>query len=502
MKRFHKFASLMVYLLFVGITLFAEAQAQDTAQKIYRIQVFASKDKARAEQYADVLRSQGYSPVVVAPGTKVYKVRVGEFPTYADALFTKNQYRAGAFRDAYIASESLTTGTLCRPQREQTLKVEKVFKNPPVPAPELCVQEALKSNTAKFVRPVITEALRNADNSTLSEQDLLQKARSFSDVADYDKTISAYETFMRRFPASTEIPSARLYLAYWKLKKAENDGAAGAVLRSTAVQGFEEVIAKHPSAVEAGEAALRLAYIKVKDKDTTAAVNLLQKIAKDEVRALDKVRFEATYRLAKLYHAKNKRVAALQTFRELAEIADQTAFDANLHCEIAGLYMELARNGVVTLEDCRKECHRVLDLSAPSEKGLRAVAELMNLETYFYESNFNRCIQLASSFEQKYPDQWRELGTVLFWKGVALRSLGKRNESHDVFKKIRLTIPDNAEMFPTINFKAEALYDLALWYNEQGDELNENNTYQELVKKYPDSNTAKNVRGLLELKKK
>lgn len=79
--------------------------AQDT-KPVYSVQVFSSKDSAKANDFAATLSNNGYSPVKVVTKGDNYAVTIGAFPVHADAVYYKKQLREGNFQDAFILGSS------------------------------------------------------------------------------------------------------------------------------------------------------------------------------------------------------------------------------------------------------------------------------------------------------------------------------------------------------------------------------------------------------------
>lgn len=82
----------------------AAAMTPEKADKLYRVQVGAFGEKARAEAYRDKLKAAGF-PVYIVSSGKIYKIQVGAFQdkSLADALLAK--VKAAGF-DAFITTET------------------------------------------------------------------------------------------------------------------------------------------------------------------------------------------------------------------------------------------------------------------------------------------------------------------------------------------------------------------------------------------------------------
>ncbi|MBN1899968.1 hypothetical protein JW926_01430, partial [Candidatus Sumerlaeota bacterium] len=99
----------------------------------------------------------------------------------------------------------------------------------------------------------------------------------------------------------------------------------------------------------------------------------------------------------------------------------------------AGIIMEVSRGaagGGGKLEDCRNACMKVFDYVTPeTAPQLCATAELMYFETYFYQLNYTKAVELGLAFLEKYPDQTRENSMAIQFLGLALNATGEYEEA-------------------------------------------------------------------------
>ena len=462
----------------------------DEITEVYRIQVYANQDKAAVESFGQQLVSQNYAPVVVRQQGEWWKVKIGEFRTYADALYYKKALRSGAFYDAFISKDELTSPvSSVMSLTSQNLKIEPLFKDAiarqwkPITSTSLMGTEL---STLQYQPPVVSAAILAADNTTLSEDDLYNKALSYSQKEDSGKAKETLLTFLQRFPASEKVADAKLRLAYWNLKVGADTEAENA---------FLEVKQNHAQQEEAGEAALRIGYLKLRNKDKAAALSEFEAVAQGEITASDETRLEAMIRCAKIYHAAKDRVKALQAFRECAEVADRTRYDSTTHLAIAGLYMELARSGVGTLDDCISECNTILSvIDLPNN--IKATAMQMKAECFYFQKDYDRALSQAKEILEKTPDVKTMCMLADFYSGLSY--LGKRYyyEAVRSFDKVINNYSDKDNL-PGNDLRLSSLLYKGKSYLLMGDTEKAKGICISILKDYPQSKEAGEANNLL-----
>ena len=134
-------------------------------------------------------------------------------------------------------------------------------------------------------------------------------------------------------------------------------------------------------------------------------------------------------RVAWTYHIQGDRIKAYRAYREMERFTGSELVRAIARVECAGLLMEMARRAKGSLEDCRRECQKVLTMTPERFRKQRATAAVMYLETYYYEQNYERCVQLAEEFFKSYPDCKREYSIALCTAAQAYGRMKKYDES-------------------------------------------------------------------------
>ena len=569
--------------------------------KLYTIQVSSTKDAPKADSLVNELKQKGYAPVYSFPKGERIAVCIGIFRNYADAAYSKEKLRAGAFPDAFILSREISEVPDVPPLLLQNLKSEEVFQG------AIRNDSALTMKGRKFAeiireprisppQPPVPDSIMNSDNAALSEEDLLKKAGGLSGQTRYEEAIQAYQSFLARFPSSLRIPDVRLGIAYTKLK--QDKPAESKIF-------FQGIIQSYPASREAGEAALRLGYLKIREKDDAGAKILFQNIATGTIKAnsavkaeaqarldnferrekiqtdpafallhqgyakiaesdeegagrifeqlisanpkseaagegslrlaymqLNKVgkainpqeaenlraealarfeaiargeiaasppnRLEAMLRCARVYHSRKERIRALQAYREIAALSDADAIpDPDIHTELAGLYMELARSGKGSLNDCIRECDIVLSSEGATRKN-KATALQMKAESVHFQNDFKTSIDLEKSLLETYPEQKPMAMLAHFYLGLSYYQLEDPWNALKSMEKVEKDFSDSDNL-PGNDLRLSArLYQAqALLKMEKRPEAKA--ILEQIIKLRPNSKEAHDARKLLDV---
>jgi tetratricopeptide (TPR) repeat protein len=246
---------------------------------------------------------------------------------------------------------------------------------------------------------------------------------------------------------------------------------------------------------EAGEAALRLGYIRMKTKDSAGALAEFEQVARGQIPAQEAIRLEAMVRCAKLYHAGKDRVKTLQAYRECSDITDRTSFDPALHLEIAGLYMELARSGAGSLDDCIHECNLVINVvNIPAVT--RATAMQMKAECFYFQKKYDLAISQAKEILEKTPEVKTMCMLAEFYSGLSY--LGKRYyyEAVRSFDKVINNYSDKDNLRGNDLRRSSLLYK-GKSYLLMGDKERAKGIFSSILKNYPQSKEAEEANKLV-----
>jgi TolA-binding protein len=310
------------------------------------------------------------------------------------------------------------------------------------------------------------------------------------------------DNFERREKIQTDPAFALLHQGYAKIAASDEEGAG---------RIFEQLISANPKSEAAGEASLRLAYTKLnkagKAANAQEAENLraealarFEAIARGEIAASPSNRLEAMLRCAKTYHSRKERIRTLQAYREIAALSDADGIpDPDIHTELAGLYMELARSGKGSLDDCIRECDIVLSSEGATRKN-KATALQMKAESVHFQNDFKTSIDLEKSLLETYPEQKPMAMLAHFYLGLSYYQLEDPWNSLKSMEKVEKDFSDSDNL-PGNDLRLSArLYQAqALLKMEKRPEAKA--ILEQIIKLRPNSKEAHDARKLLDVLK-
>lgn len=165
-----------------------------------------------------------------------------------------------------------------------------------------------------------------------------------------------------------------------------------------------------------GWAMTRLGIIELQAGNYKSARNYFIPVVNGEIKARRLDRIKAMRRVAWTYHIEGDRLTAYRAYRELEQWTASDLMRTIAQVECAGILMEMARSEKGSLEDCRRECQKVLTMAPERFIKQCATAELMYFESYYFENDYDKCIILGEKFLQKYrsyPECKREISAAL-----------------------------------------------------------------------------------------
>ena len=187
-----------------------------------------------------------------------------------------------------------------------------------------------------------------------------------------------------------------------------------------------------------GWAMLKKGYLQYKKNDKSGMKDSFLAVADRRLTATRSHSCEALMRLGLALAGEKKKLESFQAFEELKNqilSANQKAF---AQVQQAGIVMEVARGaagGGGTLEDCRKSCLKVLEYVKPADfPSACATAELMYFETWFFDENWDKTVELGLAFLQKYPSQTRETAMCIHFLGIALEKTGNYKTAIEILQ--------------------------------------------------------------------
>jgi tetratricopeptide (TPR) repeat protein len=214
----------------------------------------------------------------------------------------------------------------------------------------------------------------------------------------------------------------------------ENDGNAAAQtyilnLLDTAPQ--DDVIR--------GWCMLKNSYLEIRQKNKPAAKERFKALAEGSVASTRAHRDEALMRYGFLLSGEKDKLGAYQAFKELKKRTDDPFRKAVAQVQQDGIVMKVSRGaagGGGNLEDCRNACMKIFEYVTPETAPQScATAELMYLETYFYQLDYNKSIELGLLFLEKYFDQTRETSMAIQFIGLALNATGEYDEAIAILER-------------------------------------------------------------------
>jgi tetratricopeptide (TPR) repeat protein len=184
---------------------------------------------------------------------------------------------------------------------------------------------------------------------------------------------------------------------------------------------------------------LKNSYLEIRQKNKAAAKESFKALAEGCVASTRDHRDEALLRYGLLLTGEKDKLGAYQAFEELKNRTDDPYRKAFSQVQQAGIIMEVSRGalgGGGKLEDCRNACMKIFEYVTPETAPQTcATAELMYLETYFYQLNYSKAIELGLAFLEKYPDQTRETSMAIQFIGLALNATGEYEEAIAILEK-------------------------------------------------------------------
>jgi TolA-binding protein len=323
-----------------------------------------------------------------------------------------------------------------------------------------------------------------------------------ADVSVKSEAQLRLDNFARRELIKNDPAFGLLHQGYAKLAASENENAT---------QLFEQVISSYPQSEAAGEASLRLSYKNLEQAKNASEPNAVEtlkesalsgfeSIARGDIKSSPHIRLEAMLRCARTYHSRKERIRALQAYREIAALADSDGVpDPDIHTELAGLYMELARSGKGSLDDCIRECNVVLTTEGASRKS-KSTALQMKAEAFHFKNDFKTAIELEKSLIENYPEQKPMLMLAHFYMGLSYYQINDPYLAQKAFEKVindfkdEDNLPGNDMRFSSRLYQAQALLKM-----EKRPEAKA--ILKEIIKEKPSSKEALNAQKLIDVLK-
>jgi hypothetical protein len=185
-----------------------------------------------------------------------------------------------------------------------------------------------------------------------------------------------------------------------------------------------------------GWAFTRLGAIALSEGHYATARQYFYPVVNGTIKARRLDRIKAMRRVAWTLHMEGDRIGAYRAYREVERFTGSDLVRAIARVECAGLLMEMARSAKGSLDDCRRECQKVLDTCPERFRSQRATAALMYFESYYFEKAYERVAELGQQFLAEYKDCPREYSAALCMTAQALGKLERYQESLDLLLEL------------------------------------------------------------------
>lgn len=380
------------------------------SQTLTRLQVLSTSDHDKAESVSDHINKLGLGPASVKNVGNLYKVQTKIYSSLAEANFVKPKLLAAGYGDAFCVKDESDRKTISTPEGALSVISSKDFTQ---------LEREIISETIKREYPKITDAQEKLNNREISENELFAKAMGYWKKSHVQSAISAFETYVSRFPQSYRASKANLMVGYWHLTAGNQEAAKSK---------FVSIKRDNVGRVEEGEATLRLAYMALNAKHEPEALSLFRAIVYGEVTSSNENRAEALLRLAALYHRGKDHEASEALYTKISQTSSDVNVKAYAEMQIAGLTLEQAWNGKKKFEEARSKCDTLLLAYPTAEKSIRATCALMSLETLCYEKKYGQAVERKETLLNEFIGA-KEEPLIKYWIAKAKLEIGKTDEA-------------------------------------------------------------------------
>ena len=277
------------------------------------------------------------------------------------------------------------------------------------------------------VTSAITRIERNADTSRLydpgdirirfpdttgleghssASNDLVSFALELAEV-DHDTALNHLRSSLPVI-ADEEKSVAYRTLGYLELRAGDHEAARSA---------FQRVASREfPSdSIVLADANIRMGYLELREDQRFRALDHFARVATGAIPGTHDQVEEAAYRMARLLHNMNRGVQAVDVYSQLVEHARDPERRRSARLQLSGLLFELAKGDfgevdeeerLELLEQTRAESTFLIE-DPDTEPENRVVAELMYLETFYYQDDQQKCLDLGIEFVDRWT-AWRD----------------------------------------------------------------------------------------------
>jgi len=458
------------WILIIGIVLFCyPALSLDPPEKVYSVHLGIYNTEAEAQAAKAGFEAKGLDPVWIMPWEGKFRLKFGYFPTTVEAYrFVRELRNRGISLDCKVTWRDNLDGRTEFPQPLLNLKKELNLQD------HIAPEDALSNDMdVKITKQMIQDSLENTTP-------ILEKVEQIiSDRKDDD-------------PAKGW---AIMTLGCLLLAEKEREEIKHLFLNMRS--GIECV-----NDVERAELLFQSAKIMLTEEETAKPkydrlLNLWRDVAEGHIGSTASQRLEAMFLLARATHLFQKnRLKAFNIYKEIEEIVQSSPLDRG-ECVVwqVQLLFELVQCDMGNIGDSRGFAKAALQKIPPEQKRFHALIELMNLESYLWSGNpedYPKGLQLCEEWEKKYSEFPREHGTCIVMKGYFYWRLYDPDKSIQEHLRLR-EFDDNIEWYPDVHCKEVGEIVYTNYLNKVG-RYDEARAYlEEILKKYPDTNTTKRL---------
>jgi tetratricopeptide (TPR) repeat protein len=216
----------------------------------------------------------------------------------------------------------------------------------------------------------------------------------------------------------------------------------------------QEIASRFPTDPIRGWATLTLGRLHLRADEQADAAALFEQVATAQVAARRQDVRDALFALSWIDHDRREQIKAYRGLDEVARLSADAKTSARCRVEQIAIIFEMARSGIGQLEEVRRAADEFLASTPIEFRDYRATAELMSLETYFYDANYEKLIDLATQYIEKYPDIKREHAMALIWIGVGYAYLGDYESAVPWFEGVlQMDLDPNKDNFRALDFE-------------------------------------------------
>ncbi len=268
---------------------------------------------------------------------------------------------------------------------------------------------------------------------------------------------------------------------------------------------LHQVIRRFPNAGASLEARKSRGYLLIRNQRLSEAAAEFAALA-DDLRYSSpnsRIRYDAEYRLAAIDHALGNKQEALARYAGLAESASDSQIVSQAATQAAGLQLErtqakLTGQKTVVAEDWNKVRAYAARVHSCGAKRMadRARADLLTMESYYWEGRSEDAVAAGESFLQVYDaeEHKQDTATVSFFAGEEYLKLGDYESALRHFHKVIALYEGESEIWKGMDHLPRSYYRVwEVMRMSKADEAEITVAAQALLSRFPNSEYAKPV---------